>query len=801
MSNTSFVLHSVAVENYKTFAEATFSPLREGLTGVSGSNGAGKSSIVDAILYALYGFTPKDVKIASLRRRQSDPKTDATKVTVTFSHAGQIVEVTRQIRGKNNTVTASIFVDGQEATVATGSTAEQWVTSRLGMNADGFRTAIVIPQKELDKLVDEVPSARRARIEKLAGIEDMNLAVKNARSQENSLRSHITGMPGDEEEFANLSENISFTELALNEAKQKTLTHEKTSHEASKAAADGEGDVKTLRTSVRQIQSKVDDIRQYEANIALVTEKIRAKEETLQNFSTRFGSLEPQDASQLSDKVALLSANLQELRPKVSRQQVDRENLLAQVSSLQGDTEAKQKELSLRAEALQSLRERQEKLPSHEELEKGLQASRKALTDHDTQSALLIDARDGLSEAIATLSHSSNASHDKAQCPTCHSRLDDPSSLIREFEDKKEKLSLSIEDLSAKRKTLLADINLTEGNLTTFTLGQTSLKDAVQAEEEAQQQLSTVEALFAETKQRLSSISISAIKKAEKKVGELEQELTVAQQASSLAKEAEQAIQHIEATQAEVASLREEKSGIEELLSEAYNLLGEQDNLEMAQQELADAEENLLYTRQAAQNASSLLISVQREQTRLEYDLESLGKEYQRLDSALESKRKMLALLADKAAVSDVLDEYRKERIAKIAPELSGTATDLISAMTEGKFLEVRVKEDFSTEVVTDDDLIFAVSELSGGEKSIVALALRIAIGALITGENAGLLWLDEALPAQDRARRDAIMGVLRSLPIQQIVMINHTYEANDVVDKVLYVANSTEGSVITEVS
>ncbi|MBC9705840.1 MAG: AAA family ATPase, partial [Enterococcus sp.] len=138
--SNAFVLKSIEVKNWKTFTEATLNVENQGLTGIVGQNGSGKSSFVDAILWCLFGYQPKDVNKASLRRRKSDPTKDETRVRVTFTHAGQTIEVFREMKTKRHTVTAGVFLDGKEVVVATGGTTEDWVTKRLGMDAEGFRT-------------------------------------------------------------------------------------------------------------------------------------------------------------------------------------------------------------------------------------------------------------------------------------------------------------------------------------------------------------------------------------------------------------------------------------------------------------------------------------------------------------------------------------------------------------------------------------------------------------------------------------------------------------------------------------
>lgn len=169
-------------------------------------------------------------------------------------------------------------------------------------------------------------------------------------------------------------------------------------------------------------------------------------------------------------------------------------------------------------------------------------------------------------------------------------------------------------------------------------------------------------------------------------------------------------------------------------------------------------------------------------------------------EQKLRVRRETADDLERKTAVKEALDVFRKDRIARLAPELSEVATDFVSRMTNGKYVAVELDEEF-TPILTDrTGRQRPVSWLSGGEESAVALALRVAIGELIAGQTGGVLFLDEVLTAQDNIRRPAMMAAIRDLPGRQIITINHVTEASDMVDLVLDVLpDEDHGSVIVE--
>ncbi|MGV8910762.1 MAG: ATP-binding protein, partial [Propionicimonas sp.] len=151
-----------------------------------------------------------------------------------------------------------------------------------------------------------------------------------------------------------------------------------------------------------------------------------------------------------------------------------------------------------------------------------------------------------------------------------------------------------------------------------------------------------------------------------------------------------------------------------------------------------------------------------------------------------------------KTATRETLDAFRRDRIARLAPEMSEVATDFVAKMTDGKFTSVELDEEFTPILTDDTGQERPAAWLSGGEESAVALALRVAIGEIIAGQRGGVLFLDEVLTAQDPDRRAAMMSSIRELPGRQTITINHVSEAADMVDLVLEVVpNELDGSTV----
>ncbi|HVW33708.1 MAG TPA: SMC family ATPase, partial [Acidimicrobiia bacterium] len=174
----------LTLRNFRVFAELDLE-IPPGVVGIYGPNGTGKSTLVESILWSLFGVarTGKD----SLR---SDGAAGETEATVEFEHDGHLYEVRRTLSGAANGVKAEASCDGQR--VAAGAVAvRQYVHHVLGMSAEAFRSSVFCEQKQLDAFSGRRPEERRKLVLDLLGITPLDRARDSARAQARSAHEQI----------------------------------------------------------------------------------------------------------------------------------------------------------------------------------------------------------------------------------------------------------------------------------------------------------------------------------------------------------------------------------------------------------------------------------------------------------------------------------------------------------------------------------------------------------------------------------------------------------------------------------
>ncbi len=141
-----------------------------GLYLITGDTGSGKTTIFDAILYALYGSMSGEYRGRDTLRSSFAKETDKTEVTLRFEFAGKIYEVCRSmdykrpaLRGGGLTQESGkatlVFSDGT-APVSKTSDVDKKIIEILGIDQKQFSQIAMIAQGDFMKLLMADTSAR-----------------------------------------------------------------------------------------------------------------------------------------------------------------------------------------------------------------------------------------------------------------------------------------------------------------------------------------------------------------------------------------------------------------------------------------------------------------------------------------------------------------------------------------------------------------------------------------------------------------------------------------------------------------
>jgi len=174
---------------------------------LTGANGSGKSSIFDAVTYALYGHHRGGSQNAD---ELINKESVALAVEFDFHLDGQLFRIKRTLKRNKKGTTAgtqqvfTLLSDDWEAVPDTNKKVDfdKWIAAKIGLSYEIFTSSVLLLQGKAEKLLDAKPTGRA---EVLAGIVDLeryqrlhekaNGKKLDLKAHRDSLTAQMAGVP------------------------------------------------------------------------------------------------------------------------------------------------------------------------------------------------------------------------------------------------------------------------------------------------------------------------------------------------------------------------------------------------------------------------------------------------------------------------------------------------------------------------------------------------------------------------------------------------------------------------------
>jgi exonuclease SbcC len=746
-------LRHLELDNFLSHEKEQISFPAEGITFLDGASGAGKSSfIVDAVGYALFGAKATRARQDELRNvRHAD---EQMRVRADFQLPdGSMLCVERGLNAKGH-VFARAF-DGQTTLLAEGAQpVERLVRQRLGgLSWQQFYAAYVARQSEIDALVTANGSRRREIVHRMLGVREIELAEKETQDRRTSAQVELTR--ASERVGGRTRDEIDET-LATARSAEKDAAANLTSSEAQ------------LASLLTQITETAERLAPAEEMLRLRVEADRLRERgvsrapILADAQTR---LAQQTAlrKELAGEPAVLAEHAQ-----LERQLADARGLWEQVR----ERDALFAEQAAAQEQLAELNARQIVPVVH--------AANGSLAERELPTAAVLRERRQALRAERALLEAEQARQREAlthleaddSCPTCQ----------RDFGGPQERKTATgqLHELLAGLTDQVQEITEEAEQLERL------LPQAEEVEREQQRhakQISRVEAALAHVEARLLPFSLLDLPDRERL------------QCEGAALRA-----RFDELSDQVARLRLLREQLDETLAERVRALT---NEQAADSDaLAALDARLQEANWSAEDVAVLRESHTQltiEQARVEGTLPGLREQLSQAHARKEDIERERDLLRDLLAERErchrqvlclerlvaLLAAYKSQLAAEIRPALQTIASEALRHVSDGHHQALTLSEDYEVEVECADGQILKAASLSGGERTRLALCLRLALSRLVaerTGVPLRFLVLDESLSSSDPEHIERVLEVLDGLrPIfPQVFLISHVGELRE---------------------
>jgi exonuclease SbcC len=737
------VITRVRLRNF-TCHSNTDLQLPEGLLVFIGRNGAGKSSVVDAITYALYGEHSRDDNANLVR----DGSTGGA-VELEFSFNGRLYRVVREFDSVGKLIHSFMTEDGKPVVVGERKKEESVtsrITSLLGLSYERMKSAVVIQQGELDKILESSSKTLKELFDELLGLSKLDEAYNKMRDVikrfEEKIRENMKNM--------NMNYGVGDAERVAAEIEEKEKDLDKLRAEVGKL----ELEVESLKRELKEVSEKLGKLRKAKELYAKTREgvlkvigKLKLSHNTLktslENVESHIKLIDEVDEQEFSnhlERLEKLKKLLDELRQKLGEAKGKANALRERLSTFKSLQEKPMKggktldELS--AEAEQKARRL-----SENSMELGRMLERGLVGERELRGRV----EEGVRELVGLVSEAYNAGQ---------------SSWLAELKEEAERAAAAETELQKEFDSVEAEIEkvkLYKGK------DVERLRDRLEEAKQALEKLGGREKI-----QELKAAATYL----DGRIRQLEQAISTGGLPSR------------DSFEGLWEYLKEDvKPELQELFENLERLSQEPLN----QQELEELEERYTSLNKSLGGKEEQLRHCRNEIEKLEKDLEKLSRAKEVLVRA-ERFHRLLDRIRDEIFYKDgpVLKRFR----AWIYGKVSERAREYLS-MFSIRVDDVRIWEDEKGEVVfgcsyggreVDSD------RLSGGERMALALAIRLAISDVLAARKLGFLILDEPtvhLDSENRGRlREAFSALARVN--RQVIVITHDEEVFEGADAAL---------------
>ena len=269
-------VRSLSVRNYRSIKELDINFPESGLIGIVGHNGAGKSSLLESIGWALYGTQAIRGKIDGLTTIGAKGKCT---VSMEFDHGeGGPYLIERTLKD------AKLKRGGKEIAVMTSGVNSK-IEKLLNMDYRAFYTSIFTKQGGLSSFTDMTASQRQETVERLlevSKVKDARITIgTEARALENLLHGKRVAIQSEEE----IIDKIAELKEIIGQLKDTEKELEKLKKEAEKMKSDADKKVKKIDVKRRAF-------REAENELSKTVNKLTIYETELKNTKTGISDIE-----------------------------------------------------------------------------------------------------------------------------------------------------------------------------------------------------------------------------------------------------------------------------------------------------------------------------------------------------------------------------------------------------------------------------------------------------------------------------------------------------------------------------
>jgi exonuclease SbcC len=787
-------LNSLRLCNFRQHAD-TYVTFDTGLTGIIGANGSGKTTILEAIAWALYGQDAARGKKETIRSLRAGPNA-RVKVELDFELGGHRYRVERGL------TTAELYLDGADAPIANSLTGvTDMLRRRLGMTRDEFFNTYFTGQKELDVMAAMAPAERAQFLSRVLGYERLRTAQRLVKEKARLVAAEAAGVRATMPDAGSIERLHADATERLARANERARESAARRDRAGAALSDVVPRWLAAQREREQLQEALAELRVAESEAAGYSRDMDRIGRDLSEVYAAEAELQ-----QLAEELAPLAALSEELQKldQLAGEEGRRRALLETERALEDELRSL-RERHTRIETAPALEEEvvlelEQRRAQLEMVEGELEAKRtewvRDRQEAETKRRALLDQ---YAEAREHREQLVKAGEDGA-CPTCERPLHDHYRTVLDRLDEQidalvadgkyfksrleqlEEMPVEVRELDERRRSTFDETSKLERRLAKVQL-------AVQELAQVTRDLHAKEQRFAQVRHDREQVPGGYDRERHTAARrELERLRPLDARATRLAAQ-------LERRDALESERNRAAAGLASAQGRASALSARRDVLSFSEQSYAALRAE--HDAAAAQLRTAELDAVAASGEAAGSQA-ALGRAEQ-MRSDLARCRGQLDALEREKRLHDELDraftDLRTDLNVQLRPEMGELASAFLTELTDARYDELELDDSYNLTVIEDG---VPKPVISGGEQDIANLCLRLAISQMIAeraGQSFSLLILDEVFGSLDEARRQNVVELLRGLQdrFEQVILITHIEQVREGLDRVIGVRYDEE--------
>ena len=793
------ILKQLKLHNIRSYEDETIN-FDKNITLLSGDIGCGKSSILLSIEFALFGFVKGTVNGDMLLRKG----TTTAFAELTFKINDDLITIKRTLKKTSRDIqqgNGSITIDGVTQDYTPTELKDKILTilgypkSLLTKSKDLiFRYTVYTPQELMKQILFEDVEQRLNSLRKVFDIEKYKTIKDNINIANSYFRQQITYLK-------NITQDHSLVENKIKNLDEQKIRLNK-DIEIIKERINKLSNEKTKLLDVKKnFEGKINELNEKNKLIHSNKELIKTKEEQNSEFKLKLeknnyeiGLLKPKIVTELPEKMdeSIIQQNIIELNKKI-------DNYNSQKSMIQNNIKIYENNFNDLNKRIIELRRH---LMRKNEINNNIEQLNEKVKDIDSNKIKLDETNKNkhltnakliqLNKEISNSKSKIEKINELIQCPTCNQNVSDihknnikdqelekitaNTSIINNLKVDLIDLDKQIIELRLKYEQSSHDKNkLVELNL--------ELKDILNREKEYNESFTKLN----EIKTKLEEYNTKINEFSEDKSNKWQNELQNYNKRLENARNTNKIINEQQTLKSKIENLMNLKNQYSSIINNNEESINNSKQILMKLQEeiklidiskFEELNKNLEeLQKQIHDNEIKLNIYI----TELKNTNNLLVENNEKLKDITNNKNKLKHLEKTKNWMNkdfvELMDLIEKQTMSYINQEFNEYFQQWHNMLMDND-IDARIDENFSV-IVNVNGYDYAIESLSGGEKTAIALAYRLALNQVINSiqmkiKTKDLLILDEPTDGFSKEQLDRVRDVIKNANAKQIIIVSH---------------------------